>query len=229
MCPKYGDPIGTLISFRFFSSWSGGKDSCLALHRMLERGYQCDALFTMVDPEHGFSRSHGLTVAMLQTQAEALGLPLVTASATWEDYEPQFIRAANGFAMNGTTHAVFGDIDLQPHKDWEEKVCAECGLYPHLPLWGQNRESLVREFIDLKYEAMIVAVDERQMPEEFLGQYLDHLLVDKLLEQGIDPCGENGEFHTFVTNGPLFRYPVSIHSQTPKQIMHHRVLILDPR
>lgn len=213
---------------RFFMSWSGGKDSCLSLYRMLTQGHTCASLFTMVDPDHGFSRSHGLTTAMLLAQTSALGLPLTTASATWESYEPHFIQVAQSFASQGIQAAVFGDIDLQAHKDWEERICAACGLTPYLPLWGEHRETLVREFIDLGFQALIVTVDERQMPIDYLGKTLDHALVDRMLNQGIDPCGENGEFHTFVFDGPLFRRSVYIHSREPRQIDHHHVLIMHP-
>src|SRR6185436_11332379 len=119
------DPIPLMPAF---VSWSGGKDSMLALHRTLDAGVQVDALLAMFDETGERSRSHAIPRALMQMQADALGIALVMRSASWAGYEAVFTEQLRAFAAAGITHGVFGDIDLQPHRDWEEKVCAAAGL-----------------------------------------------------------------------------------------------------
>ncbi|AKJ69523.1 MULTISPECIES: diphthine--ammonia ligase [Pandoraea] len=190
-----------------FFSWSGGKDSCLALHRALTQGYAVRYLLAMLDENGASSRSHGLPPALLQAQADALGIALVSARAGWESYESVFTAQLQRFAADGITHGVFGDIDLQAHRDWEEKVCAAAGLEAVLPLWQQPRLALAHEFIALGYRAILVCVDGRHLGPEFVGREYDLALLDDL-PRDVDACGENGEFHTFVYAGPRFTRPV---------------------
>lgn len=189
----------------FFCSWSGGKDSCLALYRMIQEGYKCQSLLTMLDETGLHSRSHGLTPDTLRIQAQAMGLPVKTGTATWGAYEEQFKILAGEFKCENITHGVFGDIDLQPHRDWVERVCNETGITAHLPLWNEQRRTLVEEFIREGFKACIVVVNCSMMSERFLGRVIDIPLVHELEAEGIDACGENGEFHTFVFDGPLFK------------------------
>lgn len=191
-----------------FFSWSGGKDSMLALDRALHAGMPVAALLCMLDEDGSRSRSHGLAPALLRAQAEALGLPLVTARASWNDYENIFVRQLQTFAARGFTHGLFGDIDLQAHRDWEEQVCAAAGLQAHLPLWGEPRRALVDEFFGRGYRARVVCVDRRHLDGSYCGREFDAAFVASLPE-GVDACGENGEFHTFVHDGPRFRQPVA--------------------
>lgn len=190
-----------------FFSWSGGKDSMLALHRALEAGYEVAALLTMFDESGDRSRSHGLPPNVLQAQADALGIPLVTARASWQDYEAVMIRQLKAFAAEGISVGLFGDIDLQAHRDWEEKVCAEAGLRAELPLWGEERLALVQEFLALGYEARVVCINGRDLDRSFCGRWFDPAFV-RDLPPGVDACGENGEFHTAVIAGPNFRQRV---------------------
>lgn len=190
---------------RFFCSWSGGKDSCLSLYRALKRGYSCASLFTMIDESGKHSRSHGLLPESLKAQAEAMQIPLRTAAATWGNYESQFKEQAALYRNENVRHGVFGDIDLEPHREWVERVCRESGITAHLPLWKGVRRTLVREFIDAGFKAVIVVVNTKKMPDRFLGRLIDAALVDELEAIGVDACGENGEFHTFVYDGPLFK------------------------
>jgi uncharacterized protein (TIGR00290 family) len=188
-------------------SWSGGKDSMLALHRALAAGHRVEALLAMFDETGERSRSHALPPALLQAQADALGIPLVTRRASWQDYEAQFIDQLRAFAAQGITHGLFGDIDLQPHRDWEEKVCAAAGLVAGLPLWHEPRRALVDELLAAGYRARVVTVDARFLDASFCGREFDAAFLADLPE-GVDACGENGEFHTFVFDGPRFAHPV---------------------
>lgn len=192
----------------FFCSWSGGKDSCLALYRALGLGMRCAALFTMLTEDGICSRSHGQPARSLQAQAEAMGIPLRTACASWNDYEYVFKQTARAFLNEGIQDGVFGDIDLQEHREWIERVCGDVGVRPHLPLWHNERRAVVRDFLESGFEAVVVAVNTRRLDGRYLGRTLDRALLDELEREGIDLCGQEGEYHTFVYNGPLFRRPV---------------------
>ena len=196
------------MSSKAFFSWSGGKDSMLALHRALEAGDDVQALLAMFDETGERSRSHALPPHLLQAQADALGIPLVMRHATWQSYEAVFTEQLRAFADQGITRGLFGDIDLQPHRDWEEKVCAAAGLEAVLPLWQTPRRTLVDELLGLGYRARVVTVDARFLDASFCGREFDAGFIADLPD-GVDACGENGEFHTFVFDGPHFARPVA--------------------
>ncbi len=190
-----------------FSSWSGGKDSCLALHRALRQGFDVRYLLTMFDEIEDRSRSHAVSGEMITAQAEALGINLITAKASWQNYEKVFIEQLKSFNSNGITHGIFGDIDLEPHREWEEKVCAAANIEAVLPLWSENRRKLVDEFIAEGFKAVVVCVNEKYLDSSFCGRLFDeNFLAD--LPENVDACGENGEFHTFVFDGKIFNNAV---------------------
>jgi uncharacterized protein (TIGR00290 family) len=196
--------INEISKMNFFSSWSGGKDSCLALYRAINAGHTCESLFTMINEDGTRSRSHGLTPDILAMQADVMRFAFCTVSASWNSYETQFKKQTLQFASNGITQGVFGDIDLEPHREWVERVCNETGITAHLPLWLENRRVLVNEFVNAGFKAMIVMINTSMMPSKYLGQTITLELADELESIGVDACGENGEFHTFVYDGPLF-------------------------
>jgi uncharacterized protein (TIGR00290 family) len=200
--------VESISGKKFFCSWSGGKDSCLSLYRMIKKGNRCLSLFTMLDETGLHSRSHGLTPETLKIQAEAMGFPLKTATAAWGEYERNFKALTTQFKKDTITDGVFGDIDLEPHREWVERVCNETGITPHLPLWKENRRALVEEFVREGFKAIIVVVNCNLMSDRFLGRVIDLPLIEELEAEGIDACGENGEFHTFVYDGPLFKKKV---------------------
>lgn len=197
------------IGRKFVCSWSGGKDSCLALCRAMKFGTPVK-LFTMLDETGDRSRSHALPPALLRRQAEALGLPHEYRLATWGDYEAEFISAMKEFRREGIEAAVFGDIDLEPHGRWEEMVCREAGLAVGLPLWQEDRRALAEEFIGLGFKAVIVTINEKMLDLRFLGREYTRGLLEELEREGVDLCGENGEFHTAVLDGPLFSKPIEV-------------------
>ena len=194
----------------FFSSWSGGKDSCLALHRARTAGAKPACLLTMIGEDGTRSRSHGLRRDVIAAQAAAMGIPLLTRCATWAGYEAAFIDALHEIRKQGITAGVFGDIDFPPHLEWEEKVCAKADIISYLPLWGGARPALLHEFITLGYKALIVRVNENKLNRKFLGRIIDGGIVGEFQKIGIDPCGENGEYHTIVVDGPIFSRPLSV-------------------
>ncbi|ESU22872.1 hypothetical protein FEDK69T_17750 [Flavobacterium enshiense DK69] len=172
--------------------------------KAVDVGFVPKVLLNMMNENGKISRSHGLPLAILKQQAHKMQLPLEAVPATWGDYEEKFIGILhylkNSFDLEA---AVFGDIDLQSHKDWEDKVCEAASLKAVLPLWQQDRIMLVNEMITSGIETMIVSCNI-QMGEGYLGKILTKELAAELEEKGIDPCGENGEFHTLVVNCPLF-------------------------
>jgi uncharacterized protein (TIGR00290 family) len=193
---------------RALVSFSGGKDSMLALHRAAEGGLEICGLLCMLDETGTRSRSHGIPRALIEAQARALDLPIVTASAGWEAYEETFRAALRAQRTTACiTDVVFGDIDLEAHRAWEETQCAAEGLRARLPLWKISREAVVREFLELGYRAMVVCVNARWLDQSFVGREFDPAFVADL-PPDVDRCGENGEFHTFVFAGPRFRAPV---------------------
>ncbi len=188
-------------------SWSGGKDSCLALWRA-QQVMVVAGLFTALD-ETGFkARSHGVSRDLLIAQAQSLGLRSYFIAASWSQYEQLFIQQLESIARDGHSHMIFGDIDLLPHRQWEEKVCAAAGLTAVLPLWNHHRLTLVEEFLALGFKARVVCVDGRFLDASFVGCEFDQAFIARL-PATVDACGENGEFHTFVYDGPNFKTPVA--------------------
>ncbi|GAB2903024.1 diphthine--ammonia ligase [Microvirgula curvata] len=192
------------------ASWSGGKDSALALWRAIAAGARPLALLNMSDESGQRSRSHGLRPEVLAAQADSLGIELLTGQASWADYEQVFVGALHGLRARGVEQVVFGDIDLDAHRFWEEKVCVRAGLQAWLPLWQASRRSLVDEMIGAGFVARLSTVREDALPASFLGRTLDADCVTELESLGVDPCGEGGEFHTVVVDGPLFRQPLTL-------------------
>lgn len=190
-----------------FCSWSGGKDSCLALYRALQNGFDVRFLLTMFDETEDRSRSHAVSRELIQMQAAALGIELVTARASWQNYEKIFIETLRTFQNQGITHGIFGDIDLEAHREWEEKVCGAAGIEAFLPLWSKNRRKLVDEFLAEGFRAVVVCVNEKFLDAEFCGRTFDEKFIADL-PSDVDACGENGEFHTFVFDGVIFKNPV---------------------
>ncbi|MBO9154328.1 diphthine--ammonia ligase [Chitinophaga sp. GCM10012297] len=206
-------------------SWSGGKDSCFAFMQAVQEGHRPVALLNVLNENGLISRSHGLPPAILQQQAAALQLPIHLQPSSWAEYEKHFTATlAEVKAQYGATAAVFGDIDLQPHRDWEEKVCAAAGLRALLPLWQLDRKMLVYRMLEQGVKCRIVSCNE-QLGEDFLGRMLDDVLVADLEAAGVDVCGENGEFHTVVTDCPLFNIPVALPPY--RKVKHEQYWFMD--
>ena len=191
-------------------SWSGGKDSCYATIKAIEQGLKPRVLLNVLN-EHGrISRSHGIPATILDKQAKAMRIPLHLAVSSWDDDEKNFVASLIQLQQkHKLQHAIFGDIDLQAHRDWEEKVCNQAHLTAQLPLWKQDRKQLVMQMLAAGMETMIVSCNSK-MDERFIGKYLTRELVDELEQLGIDACGENGEYHTLVTNCSLFKKPLKV-------------------
>lgn len=194
---------------KFVISFSGGKDSMLALHRMIKNGYTPVALLTTVKKNEGESWTHGINLDFLNRVSKSLGIDLITVECGVSEYESEFERKLLEAKEKGATICVYGDIDIEHHRQWGVDRCNAVNINAEFPLWQENREDLVYEFIDNGYKAIIKTINLNNLGEEFLGEILTKDLIQKIKETGSDACGENGEYHTFVSDGPLFKIPIN--------------------
>ncbi|MEM6684820.1 MAG: diphthine--ammonia ligase [Bacteroidota bacterium] len=192
---------------KLLCSWSGGKDSCYALMQMQEKPI---VLLNALNEKGEISRSHGLSKSILQAQADALDAAIHYISASWTNYTEKFIQKLTSLANQyELTDAVFGDIDIQSHREWEESVCNAANIHCNLPLWQQDRSTLVNDMIDAGIVAMIVSCNAH-LGADFLGKIINQETLALLEAKGVDVCGENGEFHTVVLDCPLFSKPIEV-------------------
>jgi uncharacterized protein (TIGR00290 family) len=190
-------------------SWSGGKDSCLALMRVRDARDVRVAL-TMLDETGARSRSHGLRPAVLTAQVERLGLESVTATASWADYTEQFVETLQSLAARGFDRLITGDIEGASHLEWTRDVAARAGMTAELPLWGEPTAALVREFLARGGDARIVTVRTPPLEADWLGRRLATIDIAALAARGGDAGGERGEYHSVVTHCPLFARPLAL-------------------
>jgi uncharacterized protein (TIGR00290 family) len=207
-------PVSASTGERTLVSWSGGKDSSLALHRVLaDDAVRVDGLLTTVTDEYDRISMHGVRRVLLEAQASALGLPLevvrIPPACSNADYEAATSAALAGYAARGGQAVVFGDLYLADIRAYRERLLAPLPLAPRFPLWLEDTHALARRFVALGFRAVLVCVDPKQLDPRFAGRAYDDALLDEL-PPGVDPCGENGEFHTYVHDGPIFRHPVAI-------------------
>jgi uncharacterized protein (TIGR00290 family) len=194
-------------------SWSGGKDSSLALSALrAASGSAPSALITTVTADYGRISMHGVRQELLAHQAAAAGLPLVEieipAACTNEEYERRMQRALSQSPLREAEAIAFGDLFLADVRAYREERLARVGKRAVFPLWGRDTTQLAYEFIEAGFEAVLVCVDPSQLEGSFAGRRFDSQLLAEL-PPGVDPCGENGEFHTFVHAGPIFSHPIA--------------------
>lgn len=194
-------------------SWSGGKDSCLALYEIQKtRDYRVAALLTTVTRDYDRISMHGVRRVLLEKQAASLGLPLhqvfISKGATNEEYETRLIEAVSAYRKQGIDSIVFGDLFLADIKTYRDQFLARHDFHGIYPVWLRDTTEFIKEFIHLGFKAVLTCVDSKALDQSFAGRTIGHdLLV--ALPANVDPCGENGEFHTFVYDGPNFAQPVS--------------------
>jgi uncharacterized protein (TIGR00290 family) len=190
-------------------SWSGGKDSLAALSAV--RGdLDVVAALTMFDETGTRSRSHGLRPELVAAQAASLGVRPVTARCSWQNYDESFTAALAALARDGITHAVFGDLVFPEHRAWAEARCREAGLTAVEPLFGRPTDELFDAFVASGATALLVTIREPWLDETWLGRPLAADMKTAFAERGVDPCGERGEYHTAVVNGPGFAGPIRV-------------------
>ncbi|MGH2403237.1 MAG: diphthine--ammonia ligase [bacterium] len=199
---------------RVLLSWSGGKDSCMTLvelHR--QRGVNVAALVTTVTEEYDRVSMHGVRRTLIERQAAALGLPLHTVyipkSSSNRDYEARMEEAFEVYRQQGIRAVAFGDLFLADVRKYREEWFSRIRMQALFPIWHQDTLGLAKAFIDLGHRAVVTCVDGRVLAPTFAGRLVDHRFL-RDLPKAVDPCGENGEFHTFVCTGPLFRREVDV-------------------
>jgi uncharacterized protein (TIGR00290 family) len=197
-------------------SWSAGKDSCLALLRAREQGLGVTTFVTMCEPD-GTSKSHALPGELVAAQVAAFGAQWLPVRVPPGGYAQSFDATLHALRASGHTHMVFGDIDLQAHRDWLEPACARAGLEPVFPLWGEARAVLAQEVIHRSIRARLVCVDAHKLNAGFCGADYDAELLQRL-PASVCPCGEDGEFHTFVYDAPGMAAPLRIENAAQRTV-----------
>jgi len=194
---------------KVFSSWSGGKESCLACYKALSMGFDVSYLLNFISEDGTRSRAHGISSDLIALQAEAIGIPIIQVKSSWEGYEAKFKEAVEELKEKGVKGGVFGDIDLQEHKEWVDRVCSEVKVASIEPLWGNDPREILMEFVSAGFKALVIKVKANFFGEEWLGREINEQFINDLPDE-IHPCGEHGEYHTFVVDGPLFQRSVEI-------------------
>lgn len=193
-------------------SWSGGKDSSLALYELKNSQiFEVTALITTVTADYDRVSMHGLRTSLLEQQAEYLNIPLekvfISKNASNDEYESKFNEVILNYKESGIRHIVFGDLFLQEIKKYREDLLQKIEMECVFPIWKRDTAQLAKEFINSGFKAITVCVDSNVLGEEFAGREFDKQFLNEL-PSGVDPCGENGEFHTFVYEGPIFNNPI---------------------
>jgi uncharacterized protein (TIGR00290 family) len=197
-------------------SWSGGKDSCLALYEILKmHRFEVAALLTTVTRDYDRISMHGVRQTLLEQQAERLGFPLhqvyITKGATNEEYESRMEEALVQYRERGVRSVVFGDLFLEDIKAYRDRFLSQLGMQGLYPVWKRDTTQFITEFIDLGFKARVACVNAERLDSSFAGRLIDNEFLSQL-PPGVDPCGENGEFHTFVFGGPCFKEEIKLNT-----------------
>ncbi|WGH75592.1 diphthine--ammonia ligase [Tenacibaculum tangerinum] len=196
-----------------YFNWSSGKDSALAFYKILQqKEYEVQKLITNVNQDYQRVSMHGLHEDLLDAQANSIGVPLekiyFPAEVTMEMYNLKMKEKTAALKSEGLHYAIFGDIFLEDLRAYRDSKLQEVGITGVYPLWKQDTKELLREFLALGFKTITVCVNAKLLGEEFVGRLIDEDFINELPE-GIDVCGENGEFHTFCYDGPIFKKPVA--------------------
>ena len=190
-------------------SWSGGKDSCLACYKAIKDSFEIKYLFNTISDEYDRSLFHGVRSGLLRAQAKSLAIPMIQKAVNEKNYEAVFIDVLKKAKKEGVDYGIFGDIYLANGRKWAEKVCRKAGIKPVFPLWKIKSEKIINDFIENGFKSIVVSANSKFFCKDFVGREIDKDFVKDLKGmKGVDLCGENGEFHTFVYGGPMFHKKV---------------------
>ena len=193
-------------------NWSTGKDSALCLYKILQKNeYEVLCLLTSINEQYQRVSMHGVRVELLENQAKSIGLPLrkllIPEMPSMETYEKAMNKMLLDLLKEGAQTSVFGDIFLEDLRKYREEKLAVLNLKGHFPLWKIPTKQLIEEFIELGFKAIITCVNEAHLDRSFVGRIIDRDFLNDL-PKNVDPCGENGEYHSFVFDGPIFKFPI---------------------
>jgi uncharacterized protein (TIGR00290 family) len=198
---------------KVWMSWSSGKDSAWALHVARQQGVEVVALLSTLNAQFRRVAMHGVREDLLDAQADALGLPAVKVPLPWpcpnDAYERAMSEAMQQARSEGIEQVIFGDLFLADIRRYREEKLAPTGITPLFPIWGLDTATLARDMVAAGLRAHLTCIDPKKLPQEFAGKTFDSQLLEDLPE-GVDPCGENGEFHTFAFDGPMFGQPIEV-------------------
>lgn len=195
------------------SSWSGGKDSCLAYYKALKQGVTITSLLNFIGKDSKRACFHGIEGRLMKLQADLIGVPLYQkeVSPDMKQYESEFKEAVQELKKaTGIDSMVFGDIYLLEHQNWVERVCGDLAITPIEPLWENNPREIIEEFVDSGFKAVIVSCKSDVLGQEFIGRYIDKEILKEFETRNVCPCGEKGEYHTLVVDGPIFKKRIMI-------------------
>lgn len=193
-------------------NWSSGKDSTLALYKILQEDqYEVSTLLTSINKEFQRISMHGVHVSLLEKQAESLGIPLIKMELpkepSMEEYQQIMSKTMSEIQAQGITYSIFGDIFLEDLRKYREEQLKAIGMQAVFPLWKKDTLHLIHEFLDLGFKTIVTCVNGNYLDKSFAGRIIDQQFLDDLPDD-VDPCGENGEFHTFTFDGPIFKNPI---------------------
>lgn len=193
-------------------SWSGGKDSAFACYKALSQGVDIVCLLNAVRKRYGRVAFHGVRRELIDLQAEAIGVPLHQFKVNMDNYEEKYMEAVKAVKkVWGVREGVFGDIFLDDGRQWVEKVCRAMRIKPAFPLWNINTERLIKDFVAAGFEAYVVSTQANLLGKDWVGRRVDRSFISDLKRlRNVDICGENGEFHTFVVDGPIFNKRIKL-------------------
>src|SRR4030066_939206 len=195
----------------YLTSWSGGKDSCFACYRAIQNGYRISYLVNFISKEYRRVSFHGIEARLIRLQSGLAGIQLVQGEATPDGYEQEFKKTVQSLIPQGIKGMVFGDLYLDEHRQWVERVCRELGIEAIEPLWKIDTGKIRNVFINEGFEAVVVSSQKKFISKEWIGSKIDKGFLEYLkTKPEVDICGENGEYHTFVVGGPLFKGRINI-------------------
>jgi diphthine-ammonia ligase len=194
----------------YIASWSGGKDGCFAVYQAIKQGYKISRLMNFITEKSRRISFHGTDPGLVVLQSRRIGIPLVQKETGENSYEQEFKETVTGLIPDGVEGMVFGDIFVKEHKDWVEKVCADMKIKALEPLWNRNTEDILTEFINLGFKSILVCGKADIIDKKWIGKAIDMEFMGDLKKKGIDVCGENGEYHSLVIDGPLFQKPIKL-------------------
>ncbi|MDF2950393.1 MAG: diphthine--ammonia ligase [Sedimentibacter sp.] len=210
---------------KFIASYSGGKDSTLAIHRAIKQGMEPIELVTTYNTDRKQSWFHGISKQLLDNISKEIQIPIILMETTGEQYTLNFEAYLRAAKEKGAEVCVFGDIDLEEHLKWCTDRCVAAGIKAYFPLWKEARKDMVYEFIDSGFKTMITVVDTSRLSEDFIGKILTKQVAAEIERVGADICGENGEYHSFAFDGPLFKNPVKFKTG---DVIHHDKYVIMP-